>query len=125
MWIEAISPDQSVVASGQAQPNTPVNVAGSAMLDAQATIGENEPEGNPTNFPIATNFTKAEASGDPKTAGASTIMGTYSSANEQLSEKGSVNLHNNSEIPSDQMQGTLLNTNPIGMPIDPETNLQE
>jgi hypothetical protein len=119
-----ISPDRSVVASGQAQPNTPTNVAGSAMLDAQAAIGGNEPEGDPTNFPIATNFTKADASGDPKTAGASTIMGPYST-DEQVSEKGSINLQNNPDIPSDRIQGTLPNTDPIGMPIDPETNLQE
>ncbi|MBW4562770.1 MAG: hypothetical protein KME32_16800 [Mojavia pulchra JT2-VF2] len=120
----AITPDQSTVASQQAQPHTPTNVAGSAMLDAQAAAGGNEPEGDPTNFPIATNFPKAGVSGDPKTAGASTIMGP-DSTDEQNSEKGSVNLQNNPDIPSDEMQGTLPNTDPVGMPIDPETNFPE
>ncbi|MBW4449316.1 MAG: hypothetical protein KME38_21365 [Spirirestis rafaelensis WJT71-NPBG6] len=120
----AITPDQSTIASQQAQPHTPTNVAGSAMLDAQAAAGGNEPEGDPTNFPIATNFTKADATGDPKTAGASTIMGPYST-DKQISEKGSVNLHNNPDVPSDEMQGTLPNTDRIGMPIDAENNLQE
>jgi len=120
----ATNPDQSTVASQQAQPLTQTNVAGSAMLDAKAAVGGQDPEGDPTNYPIATNFTTADATGDAKTAGASGTMGPYSK-DEPVSEKGSVNLHNNPDIPSDQMQGTLPNTDPVGMPIDPETNLHE
>ncbi len=92
------------------------------MLNAQAAAGGQEPEGDPTNYPIATNFIKVDTTGDPKTAGASSMMGAYST-DEAVSEKGSVNLHNNPDIPSDQMQGTLPNTDPTGMPIDSETNL--
>jgi len=120
----ATMPDQSVVASQQEQPHTPTNVAGSAMLDAQATAGGQQPEGDPTNYPIATNFTQADTTGEPKTAGASSLMGVYSQ-DEAVSEKGSVNLHNNPDIPSDQMQETLPNTDPTGMPIDPETSLPD
>jgi len=120
----ATTPDQSAVASQQAQPNTPTNVAGSAMLDAKAAAGGQEPEGDPTNYPIATNFTTDDTTGDAKTAGASSMMGAYSQ-DEPISEKGSVNLHNNPDIPSDQMSGSLPNTDPVGMPIDPETNLRE
>lgn len=120
----ATTPDKSVVASEQAQPLTSSNVQGSAMLDANIAAGENQPEGDPTNFPIATNFSKATATGDPKTAGASTVIGPYST-DEQSSDKGYVNLQNNPDVPNDQMQGTLPNTDPIGMPIDPETNLRE
>jgi hypothetical protein len=69
------------------------------MLDAQATVLRNEPEGDPTNYPIATNFTTADATGDPKTAGASGVMGSYSK-DELVTDKGSINLHNNPDIPS-------------------------
>jgi hypothetical protein len=120
---QATNPDQSVVASEQTQPLTSTNVQGSAMLDAQVAAG-NQPEGDPIAYPIATNFSGGTATGDAKTAGASTVMGPYST-NEQSSEKGSVNLHNNPDVPNAQMQGTLPNTDPIGMPIDPETNLRE
>ncbi|MBD2196832.1 MULTISPECIES: hypothetical protein [Calothrix] len=120
----AIDPEKSVVTSQEAQPHIPANVAGSAMLDAQVVAGRNEPEGDPINYPIATNFVKADATGDPKTAGSASMMGTYS-PDEPVSEKGSVNLHNNPEIPSEQMQGTLPNTDPIGMPIDSETNFPD
>jgi hypothetical protein len=120
----ATTPDRSTVASDQAQPLTPSNVQGSAMLDAQIAVGGNQPEGEPTNAPIATNFSGATATGDSKTAGASGVMGSFST-DEPSSEKGSVNLQNNPDVPNAQMQGTLPNTDPIGMPIDPETNLPE
>lgn len=121
---QATTPDQSVVASEQAQPLTSTNVQGSAMLDAQVAAGENQPEGDPIAYPIATNFSGATATGDSKTAGASGVMGSFST-DEPSSEKGSVNLQNNPDVPNAQMQGTLPNTDPIGMPIDPETNLPE
>ena len=120
---QATSPDQSVVASQQDQPHSSSNVAGSAMLDAQATAG-NQPEGEPITEAIATNFSGGAATGDAKTAEASSVMGPYST-DQQSSEKGSVNLQNNPDVPNAQMQGTLPITDPIGMPIDPETNLQE
>ncbi|ARV57498.1 hypothetical protein BZZ01_01595 [Nostocales cyanobacterium HT-58-2] len=44
---------------------------------------------------------------------------------EPVPEKGSVNLQNNPDLPSEQMQGNLPDTDPIEMPIDPETNLQD
>lgn len=119
----ATTPDRSVVASEQAKPLTPSNVQGSAMLDAQIAAGGNQPEGDPTNAPIATNFSRETTTGDAKTAGASTIMGPYSE--QQPSEKGRVNLQNNPDVPNNEIQGSLPNTDPIGMPIDPETNLQE
>ncbi len=121
---QATNPDQSVVASEQAQPLTSTNVQGSAMLDAQVAARGNQPEGDPTAYPIATNFSGATATGDAKTAGASGVMGSFST-NEQSAEKGSVNLQNNPDVPNAQMQGTLPNTDPIGMPINPETNLPE
>lgn len=120
---QANSPDRAVVASEQAQPLTPTNVQGSAMLDAHIAAGGNQPEGQPIDAPIATNFSKDTSTGDAKTAGASTMMGAYS--DEQPSEKGRVNLQNNPDVPSDEIQGTMPNTDPIGMPIDPDTNLQE
>ncbi|MCG6138630.1 MAG: hypothetical protein MET45_29120 [Nostoc sp. LLA-1] len=93
----AIEPDQSAVASQEAQPHTPTNVSGSAMLDAQAVAGEQTPEGDPINFPIATNFTQANTTGDPKTAGVSTDKVT-DFTDEQKTERGSVNLFNNPDI---------------------------
>ena len=121
---QATTPDQSVVASEQAQPLTSTNVQGSAMLDAQVAARGNQPEGDPIAYLIATNFSGATATGDSKTAGASGVMGSFST-DEPSSEKGSVNLQNNPDVPNAQMQGTLPNTDPIGMPIDPETNLPE
>ncbi|MCC2695386.1 hypothetical protein [Nodularia sp. LEGE 04288] len=106
----AINPDQSVVASQEAQPHTPTNVAGSAMLDAQAVAGEQEPQADPTNFPIATNFTQAQSTGDSKTAGVSTDMKT-DVTDEQTSEKGAVNLLNHPDIPNPEQQGNLPNSN--------------
>lgn len=121
----AIDPDQSVVASQQAQPLTSQNVQGSALLDAGATAGGNQSEGEPIEAPIATNFSSATATADPKTAGVSGEMGAFST-NDLSTEKGSVNLHNNPDVPSDRMdspQGKLPDTDPIGLPIDPATNL--
>ncbi|RUR76720.1 hypothetical protein ACF3DV_06900 [Chlorogloeopsis fritschii PCC 9212] len=122
---QATTPDQSVVASEQAQPLTDTNVAGSAMLDANVAAGETtNPQGEAIANPIATNFSEATATGDPKIAGVSSTTGP-NTTNEQPSEKGVVNLQNNPDIPNEQMQGTLPNTDPIEMPTDPETNLPE
>lgn len=123
----ATNPDQSVVASDQAQPLTPQNVQGSAMLDADIEARENQPEGEPINAPIATNFSDTSATGDPKIAGAAGEMGAFSSS-ERSTEKGSVNLHNNPDVPrdrSDSLQGTIPDTDPTGMPTDPDTNLPD
>lgn len=119
------NPDQAVVSSQQAQPLVPQNAQGSATLDAQA--GGNHPQGEPANAPIATNFSDVEATGDPKTAGVSGEMGAFSK-DAPLAEKGSVNLHNNPEIPNDQNdspQGKMPDTDSIGMPTDPATNLPD
>ncbi|HYW18198.1 MAG TPA: hypothetical protein VE956_02615 [Nodularia sp. (in: cyanobacteria)] len=79
-------------------------------MDAQAVAGEQEPQGDPTNFPIATNFTQAKSTGDPKTAGVSTSVKT-DFTNEQKSEKGSVNLLNNTDISNPEQQENLPDTN--------------
>ncbi|KOP23018.1 hypothetical protein AMR41_28485 [Hapalosiphon sp. MRB220] len=117
--------DQSVVASEQAQPLTDTNVAGSAMLCANAAAAETtNPQSEAIANPIATNFSGANATGDPKTAGVSGIRGPYST-DEQSSEKGFVNLQNNPDVPNEQKLLTLPNTDSTGMPINPETNLPE
>lgn len=121
------NPDQSVVASQQAQPLTPQNVQGSAMLDADIEAGNTQPEGEPISAPIATNFSGSTATGDPKTAGASGEMGAFSS-DSSSAEKGTVHLHNNPDVPGDRedsLAGTLPDTDPIGLPTDPDTNLPD
>lgn len=117
-------PDQPVISSEQAQPMTPTNVSGSAMLDAHAATGETQPEGEPTDYPIATNFSSASTTGDPKTADVSAARGPYS-ADRESPDKGRVNLHNNPNVPDADMQGKLPNTDPVGAPLDPDTNLPE
>lgn len=121
----ATNPNPSVVASQEAQPLTSQNVQGSALLDAAIATGGNQPEGEPIEAPIATNFSEATATGDPKTAGVSGEMGAFSADNPS-GEKGSVNLQDNPDVPRDRLdspQDKLPDTDPIGMPIDPSTNL--
>ena len=78
-----------------------------------------------SHIPIASNFSSTTGTtGDAKTAGASTIAGSYLADGEQ-SEKGVVNLHNNPDVPSSDAQGTLPDTDPIKLPIDPDTNHPE
>ncbi|MBD2106873.1 MULTISPECIES: hypothetical protein [unclassified Nodosilinea] len=117
------NPDQAVIASEHAQLMAPTNASGSAMLDAHAAAGEAQPEGDPVESPIATNFSTASTSGDAKTADVATVSGP--STVDQSSEQGQVNLQNNPDIPGEGMQGTLPNTDPIGIPLDPDTNLEE
>lgn len=118
---QATTTDRSTVASEQAQPLTPKNVQGSAMLDAHIAAGGNQPQGDPANYPIATNFSTQTTTGDSQTDGASTI--TELSSEQQPSQKGRVNLQNNPDVPNDEIQGTLPNTDLIGMPLNPDTNL--
>ena len=75
--------------------------------------------------PIATNFSQADATGDPKLAGASGEMGAISN-DDQSAEKGSIKLQNNPDVPSqhaDSASGKLPDTDPMVVPLDPETNL--
>lgn len=117
------NPDQVVISSEQAQPMAPTNASGSAMLDARAAAGEAQPEGDPVEYPIATNFSTASTPVGGKTADVATISGPF--AVDQDLDKGQVNLQNNPDVPDGDMQGTLPNTDPVGMPLDPDTNLQE
>jgi hypothetical protein len=43
----------------------------------------------------------------------------------EQSEKGRVNLHNNPDVADSNAQGTLPNTDPIGLPINSDVNHQE
>ncbi|MBD2459569.1 hypothetical protein H6G89_00805 [Oscillatoria sp. FACHB-1407] len=124
---QAKNPDRPVVASEQAQPLTSQNVQGSAMLDAHAEVGGNQPEGEPVNAPIATNFSGATTTGDPKTAAASGEMGAFST-DASSAEKGSINLQNNPDIPGDRNdtpQADLPDTDQMKLPINAETNLRD
>jgi hypothetical protein len=123
---QATNPDQSVVASQQAQPLTSQNAQGSAMLDADREAGGSQPQGEPIAAPIATNTSTASGTGDPKTAGVASEMGAFSTNNP--AEKGAVNLHNNPDVPGNRdnsLSGTLPDTDPVKMPTDPETNLPD
>lgn len=117
------NPDQAVISSEQAQPMAPQNVSGSAMLDARAEAGEAQPEGDPVDYPIATNFSTASTPVGGKTADVATISGPF--AADQEADKGQVNLQNNPDVPGDEVQGTLPNTDPVTLPLDPDTNLQD
>ncbi|MBD1821569.1 hypothetical protein H6F51_03465 [Cyanobacteria bacterium FACHB-DQ100] len=118
----ATNPDQSVVASQQAQPQVPTSVAGSATLDAQTAAGGVQPEGEPISAPIATNFPAATEAGNARTAGVSDVR--ESSTGGQSSDKGSVNFQNNLDVPSDRVQN-LPDTDSLELPNDPETNLPD
>lgn len=118
----ATNPDQSTVASEQAQPLTHTNVAGSAMLDAQAAARDNQPQGDPIEAPIATNFSKATAAGDAQTAGVDVSMES-SIQEESSSQKGSINLQNNPDAPGAEGQGNVPDTDSMSLPSDQGTNL--
>ncbi len=123
---QASEPNQEVGASQQAQVFAPSDAGGSAVLDATIAAGTStNPEGEAIAHPIASNFSSTTGTtGDAKTAGASTIAGSYAADGEH-SEKGRVNLHNNPDVPGSDAQGTLPDTDPIQRPIDPEVNHPE
>lgn len=126
---QATTPDQAVIASEQAQPLTSQNVQGSAMLDTniEAEAEGNQPEGEPLDAPIATNFSRATATGAPKTVGANSEMGSFST-NKSAVETGTVNLHNNPNVPSDRQdswQASLPDTDVIQQPTGADTNLPD
>ncbi|HEY9761665.1 MAG TPA: hypothetical protein V6D07_04020, partial [Trichocoleus sp.] len=112
------NPNQAVISSEQTQPMASQNVSGSAMLDARAAAGEAQPEGDPVEYPIATNFSTASTPVGGKTADVATVSGPF--AADQATDKGQVNLQNNPDIPGDEMQGTLPNTDPVSLPLDPD-----
>uniref|UniRef100_B8HNX4 Uncharacterized protein n=1 Tax=Cyanothece sp. (strain PCC 7425 / ATCC 29141) TaxID=395961 RepID=B8HNX4_CYAP4 len=58
-------PDPSIVAAQEAQPLTPQNVQGSAMLDAHRKANQDQPEGVPFSDPVATNFSNDPATNFP------------------------------------------------------------
>ena len=64
------------------------------------------------------------ATGNAETAPAATTSGSYSADQEQP-EAGYLHLQDNSDVANDQIQGTLPNTDPIGLPLNPATNHQE
>ena len=75
---QATNPDQAVVATEQAQPSMSHDNQRGVMLDADREAGGNQPQGEPVNAPIATNFSSTTTAGDPKLAGASGEMGAFS-----------------------------------------------
>jgi hypothetical protein len=120
---QASKPDRNIASSQQAQLHAPPNAGGSALLDANIAAGVSaNPQGEAISDPIATNFSSATGTGDNKTAEVSTVAESYSGDEEQ-SEKGSVHLQNNSNIPDTSLQGTLPDTDSIQLPIDSDTNL--
>ena len=124
---QATNPDQAVVATDQAQPSMSHDNQRGVMLDADREAGGNQPQGEPANVPIATNFSSTTTDGDPKLAGASGEMGAFS-GDQQSAEEGSVQLQSNPDVPSDQqdsLEGTLPDTDPMVLPNNPETNLPD
>ncbi|KAF3886826.1 MULTISPECIES: hypothetical protein [Nostocales] len=122
---QATEPDQNIASSQQAQQQAPPNAGGSALLDANIAAGvSTNPQGEVLADPIATNFSSATRTGNAKTADVSTVAGPYSGDLEQ-SEKGSVHLQNNPDLPDTNVPGRLPDTDQIGLPIDPETNLRD
>ena len=117
------NPDQAVASSEQAQPMAPTQASGSAMIDAHAAAGADQAQGDPVEHPIATNFSNATAVGDAKTADVAAANGPFEA--DQATEKGKVNLHNNPDTPNSDLQASLPNTDPVSLPIDPNTNHQE
>jgi hypothetical protein len=124
---QASKPDQNIAAAQQGQVYAPPNPGGSAMLDADIAARENtNPEAEEFADPIATNFSSATATGESKTAEVSGEMGAFPS-DSPSTEKGSVNLHNNPDVPNagrNSLQG-MPDTDPTGMPIDADTNLPD
>lgn len=122
---QASEPNQEVGASQQSQAFAPPNPGGSAVLDANIAAGTStNPEGEALANPVATNFSSETGQADAKTAEASSIAGPYS-ADTELPEKGRVNLHNNPDVADSNAQGTLPNTDPVGVPINSDVNHQE
>jgi len=120
----ATQPDKEVSAAQQAQLHAPPDAGGSAVLDANIAAGTStDPEGEAIANPIATNFSSDTGTCDAKIADASTV-GANSAQGEQ-SDEGGVHLQNNSDIADPDMQGTLPNTDPMGLPIDTDVNHQE
>jgi hypothetical protein len=102
-----------------------IRSSGSAVLDGNIAAGTStNPEGEAMANPIATNFSSETGQADAKTAEASSIAGPYSADGEQ-SEKGRVNLHNNPDVADSNAQGTIPDTDPIGLPINSDVNLPE
>lgn len=109
-------PDRSPASAQQAQPLQNNNAAGDAILDGQIAADQNQPEGEPIDYPIASNFTTATTA-DQKTADVSTVSGPYSTdqPSGQSVEAGTVHLQNNPHIPDgpdpDVVSGATLNQN--------------
>jgi len=121
---QATEPNQEVGASQQGEAFAPPSPGGSAVLDANIAAGvSTNPEGEAIAHPIASNFSSQNGQADAKTAGASTIAGSYSADGEQT-QKGQVNLHNNPDVPNSDAQGTLPDTDPIELPIS-DVNIRE
>lgn len=122
---QATEPDKNVASSQQAQVYAPPNAGGSALLDANIAAGNStNPQGEAIANPIATNFSSGTGTGDAKTAEVSTVAGPYL-ADPKQSDKGSVHLQNNPDVPDTKVQGTLPNTDQIGLPINSDVNLAE
>lgn len=121
----ASQPEPEVGASEQAQLHAPPNAGGSAVLDANIAAGAStNPNGEAIANPIATNFSSGTGTGNAKTADASTVAQPNSADSKQL-EKGAVHLQNNLDLANSDIQGTLPNTDPIGLPLDNDVNHQE
>lgn len=122
---QASQPEQDVAASQQAQVYAPPNAGGSATLDAAIAAGEQTyPQGEPIAQPIASNFSAATGNRAAKTADASTVAGPYAADAEQ-SEQGKVHLQNNPNPAGEAGEGALPDTDPTGLPLDPQTNLPD
>lgn len=120
------NPDQSVVSSDQAQPLVPPHASGSSLQSAQAeTDGTTQPEGDPVEHPIATNFSAASSPGAAKTAAVSSTDGPFEAEQDPHGAER-VTLQNNPHTPDDEsVQGDLPDTNPISRPMDSNANLPD
>lgn len=120
---KASEPNRDIVSSDQAQIYAPPTPGGSTQLDANIAASEStNPNQATLTDPIATNFSSETATRESKTAGAEVIAGPYSAEQEQR-EKGAVHLQNNPNPPDAQVQGTLPDTDPISLPLEPDVNL--
>jgi len=116
----ATNPDDAVVSSDQTQPMVPSTPSGNAQLDAHIATGEAQPEGDPVEYPIATNVAESSRAGASKTANVN-VEGPNSMGAEPAS-KGNVNLRSHTDIADDQMQGIQPDTDPTGIPMDRDVN---
>lgn len=122
---QAAEPNQDITSSEQSQTYAPPNPGGSAQLDANIAAGAStHPKQETFTDPIATNFSSGTGTGNAKTADASTVAGPYS-GNQEQSEKGTVHLQNNPDLPDSDAQGTLPDTDSIGLPNNTDVNLPE